>query len=389
MIQNPGASEARRELSIEFNASGRKYFRIWIVNLLLTVLTLGFYLPFAKARRLRYFYANTVVDGHPLAFHGNPWKMFKGYLLMLALLGAYAMIAQFSPWKAFWVLLLLAALWPALWRSSLRFRLCNTSWRGLRFGFAGGLDDVYAAMAPVLLPALFFLGAQAWHFDGVNLDNEAEVARAAVAAAPWLVLPLLLLIALLPYSLARMKTYQQGGLRFAGQVAELAAGPANFYALALRTFVAQLLAAVGAVVIFAIGGVGWALMAGMLGDLSELGAFAILLLLVGWQAWIGAHFAAELQNLVWNATRSQALQVRSQLNALDLTALTVRNLLLTVFSLGMYRPFAVVNSATLRLGSVGLTLQGEVAEWRADAGSVTHSAADEMSGDFFGIDMGL
>ena len=46
------------EHPVAFTASGSEYFRIWIVNLLLIIVTLGLYLPFAKARRLRYFYAN-------------------------------------------------------------------------------------------------------------------------------------------------------------------------------------------------------------------------------------------------------------------------------------------------------------------------------------------
>ena len=53
---------SQRRLTLAFTASGSEYFRIWIVNILLTIVTLGFYLPFAKARRLRYFYANTLID---------------------------------------------------------------------------------------------------------------------------------------------------------------------------------------------------------------------------------------------------------------------------------------------------------------------------------------
>ena len=70
------------------NTSGSEYFRIWVVNLLLTVVTLGLYLPFARARQLRYFHENTLIDGAPLAFHGDPWKMLRGYLIIgAALLG--------------------------------------------------------------------------------------------------------------------------------------------------------------------------------------------------------------------------------------------------------------------------------------------------------------
>ena len=138
-------------LGLTFSASGSEYFRIWVVNLLLIVVTLGFYMPFAKARRLQYFYSNTVLGGQAFSFHGDPWRMLRGYVLMLVLFGGYALSGHFSPWAALFFFLLLAALWPALWRSSMRFRLHNTSWRGLRFGFAGTVADAYRAMLPLFV----------------------------------------------------------------------------------------------------------------------------------------------------------------------------------------------------------------------------------------------
>ena len=66
-----GASAPQRH-PIEFTASGSEYFRIWIVNLLLIVVTLGIYLPWAKVRKLKYFYSNTWVGGDALDFHGEP-----------------------------------------------------------------------------------------------------------------------------------------------------------------------------------------------------------------------------------------------------------------------------------------------------------------------------
>jgi uncharacterized membrane protein YjgN (DUF898 family) len=44
---------AREGIPFEFRATGSEYFRIWIVNLLLTLVTLGVYSPWAKVRRLR------------------------------------------------------------------------------------------------------------------------------------------------------------------------------------------------------------------------------------------------------------------------------------------------------------------------------------------------
>ena len=35
---------------LEFTGSGGEYFRVWIVNLLLSIVTLGFYTPLARRR---------------------------------------------------------------------------------------------------------------------------------------------------------------------------------------------------------------------------------------------------------------------------------------------------------------------------------------------------
>lgn len=148
-------------LRIKFTGSGSEYFRIWIVNLLLMLLTLGIYYPWAKVRRLRYFYGNTLVDDAPLDFHGNPLRMLKGYLLVALLLGLYSVAGHFSAMAGLLAFVIVMAIWPALLKSSMQFRLANTSWRGLRFGFKGSLADAYQAMLPMFVPSLLILGALA------------------------------------------------------------------------------------------------------------------------------------------------------------------------------------------------------------------------------------
>ena len=75
------AAKPRAEsLPVRFTASGSEYFRIWISNLLLTLLTLGLYHPWAKVRKLRYFYGNTWVGDHAFDFHGDPKRMLRGTL---------------------------------------------------------------------------------------------------------------------------------------------------------------------------------------------------------------------------------------------------------------------------------------------------------------------
>src|SRR5436305_11873488 len=51
-----GTQAAPRNLPLSFTGSGSEYFRIWIVNALLSIITLGIYSAWAKVRTLQYFY---------------------------------------------------------------------------------------------------------------------------------------------------------------------------------------------------------------------------------------------------------------------------------------------------------------------------------------------
>ena len=71
---NQTASTTGSEGALPFGFSGTaaEYFGIWIVNLFLTIITLGIYSAWAKVRRLRYFYGNTWLDGHNFEYHARP-----------------------------------------------------------------------------------------------------------------------------------------------------------------------------------------------------------------------------------------------------------------------------------------------------------------------------
>ena len=91
------SSPPPRRLEIRFTGSGSEYFRIWAVNLLLILLSAGLYLPFAKMRRIRYLYANTLIDGEALAFHGDANKMFRVFVQHAVITVIYTFAGSFSP----------------------------------------------------------------------------------------------------------------------------------------------------------------------------------------------------------------------------------------------------------------------------------------------------
>lgn len=109
-------------------------------------------------RRLRYFYSHTLVGHEPLDFQGNPQRMLRGTVLVVVLLALYSVAGNFSPVAGLIALVLVADIAPALVRTAMRFRMSNTSWRGLRFRFVGSMQGVYTAVLPLYLPAILIVG---------------------------------------------------------------------------------------------------------------------------------------------------------------------------------------------------------------------------------------
>lgn len=382
------AAPVSRTFDVRFTGSGSEYFRIWAVNLLLILVTLGLYLPFAKARRIRYFYANTLVDGQALGFHGDPWKMFRGFLLLVLLMAAYSGAGHLSPTAALVAFLILCAVWPALWRASLQFRLGNTSWRGLRMRFEGSLAGAYLACAPSYVPAIALVG-------GVALMGGDPKAMEAAGFTPAMAIYMtgaLCLMLLSPWSLALFKRYQHNGYRIAGQHARVKLSVAEVYLLALKTVGMALLPMILVLILGAVA----ALMAqrgGRLGGGGPASAVLVMLpLLLTYLllfAIVMPYGATRMQNLAWNGTRSEALGFRSALKFRSLFVLTLKNWLLTALTLGLYRPFAAVATARLRLEAVSIGCDEDPADWVAVAGAGHADATGDIAGDFFGIDMGL
>ena len=67
---------------IKFKGQAGEYFGIWIVNLLLTVITIGIYGAWAKVRTKKYFSSNTEIDGHSFGYHATGWQILKGRILV-------------------------------------------------------------------------------------------------------------------------------------------------------------------------------------------------------------------------------------------------------------------------------------------------------------------
>jgi uncharacterized membrane protein YjgN (DUF898 family) len=131
-----------------FLGNGMDLFKIQLVNFILTLVTLGFYYPWAKAKKLQYLYSNSTLEEHPFAFTGTGKEMFKGFIKAIILfIIAYTVFAVliFSNHSVIGLLffyLFLLLILPFAIHGSYRYRMSKTVWKGIRFGYSGDLKEL-------------------------------------------------------------------------------------------------------------------------------------------------------------------------------------------------------------------------------------------------------
>ncbi len=142
---------ALRDLTTDYAGRGAPMFRLALKTGALTVLTLGFYRFWMKARIRRYYWSAIRPGGHPLEFVGRPTEMLTGFLTAVVFLAFYIgvvnlilMFFSFSVFKgeAPAYLLSFIGLVPMFFFAHYRARryiLARTRWRGIRFALEPGV----------------------------------------------------------------------------------------------------------------------------------------------------------------------------------------------------------------------------------------------------------
>lgn len=324
----------QQEHTLEFTGDGREYFRIWIVNLLLTILTLGIYSAWAKVRRLQYFYRNTRLAGTGFDYHGTPVAILKGRLIAFGLFVVYGVAGELNPFLGIAILLLIMTAMPWLIVRSLRFKLHNSSYRGLRFAFAGSDGAAYRVF--LLFP----------------------------------VLTLLTLYLLAPFTHQRIKQYQHRNSLFGDTFFNFEASAGSFYGIYLR--------ALGMMI-------GVSILAG-LAAAAGLPFFLALLPIV--MLFVTAYLAVRLPNLIWSSTGLGEHTFYSRMEIKPYVWISFTNLLGIIFTLGLFVPFAAVRMMRYKLTCMGMVAQGDLAEFVAGQAQ-TSSATGEETAEMFDVDISL
>jgi uncharacterized membrane protein YjgN (DUF898 family) len=341
---------------IRFTGRGTEYFDIWIVNLLLTIITLGIYSSWAKVRRLHYFYRHTEVAGSTFDFHGQPLRMFYGRLIALGMVLLYSYSIRLHSMVTLLVLILLALVLPWLLRNSLRFRLYNTSWRGTRFHFKGTLAGAYR---------VFLLNG---------------------------ILTVFTLYLLTPFAHQRLKAYQHDNSWFGRTRCSFHASVGRFYMLYLL-LLAAIIAVFAVIGLTGIFGIFTSIFSARNGEHVDPTAF-IRTIFIAYAAAIligvsiGPAFHALINNLIWNNTRIGEHRLECRMSPYRLAWITISNTVLLAITLGLFTPWAAVRLARYQLQSVTLLPVSDLQEF-VDAEPERLGAVGEEAATAFDFDISL
>lgn len=296
-----------KAMNFEFSGDGKEYFKIWIVNILLSIVTLGIYSAWAKVRDKQYFYGNTTLDGASFEYTAKPLTILKGRLIAFAIVGLFFFIAGLLPPTGqiiaygIWFLVFIF-LMPWVIVKGLQFNAYHSRYRNISFGFDGTYGGAFKA---------FIL----WPMAGI-------------------------IFIFLPFSWHRQNHYFVNNSRYGTQSFEFTATTNNYFRIL------GMMIAVGlglGIAVMVLGGiVGW-IASAVFGSVA-VAAITGLLYLVFYIAMY-AYFKTSINNLLYNSTLLKEHSFVSDYDVVSYTKLLVSNAIGILLTLGLFTPWALVRTA--------------------------------------------
>jgi len=377
--------------AFSFEGKGEEFFKIWIVNVLLTILTLGIYSAWAKVRTQRYFYGNTYLDDANFEYHATPLQILKGRLIAVGALIIYIMLSNLFPVAGlvFLMIIMLASPW-AIW-SALRFNAKVSSYRQVKFAFAGELKKAYKYL--LVVPAVPVLSLFALAGVGYWMDAPEEAVNILFAVGAMSV------YLMVPYVQALFKHYQINNSRYGQGEFQAEIKPSFYYLTYLKLFGLSLVA------YFVIAGIFFATIAGGAGmqALSTADAESMpmamlmagplmmlpFILIIAIGIWTKAYLQARLRNYTLGRTSlDEDISFQSSVSTWKLFSIQITNLLLMMFTFGFAYPWTKVRLARYSAESTAVQMPANISQYASEQQKKTSALGEEM-GEAFDVDADL
>ncbi|HID31633.1 MAG TPA: DUF898 domain-containing protein [Desulfobacterales bacterium] len=321
-------------IPFEFKGTGSEYFKIWLVNVILSILTLGIYSPWAKVRRKQYFYGSTHIQGSSFEYLADPVKILKGRAMIVGFFVINSIVSDIVPIVGSILALAIVVIFPWLVVRSLAFNARNSALRNIRFGFEG------------------------------------TVGQAAKVYILWPILAAFTLGILSPYAYFRQKKFIVENSSYGTTNFRFTATAREYYWLFFSALMTMVL---GFVVVAAFG---------------FLFPPAAFLLGIAAYLYLFAFFSVKTTNLLYNSSQLARHRLQATLRIKEYISLVVVNAVATALTLGVFYPWAKVRTLRYKLEHVTIVASGDLDSFIAKEQKQVSALGEEMS-DFLDFDFGI
>jgi uncharacterized membrane protein YjgN (DUF898 family) len=346
----------------EFRGNAGEYFGIWIVNILLTIVTLGIYSAWAKVRRMRYFRGNTYLDGHSFDYHARGLQIFLGRFIVFIVISIINVITTVYPLLGIATPFLFLAVLPLFVVRSLRFNARITSYRNIRFDFTGNAWGAFRFIILGSLVSVLSLGilapfASRWVnryvFDNLRYGDRAFETDPKIGALyrGWVLPALMVVIGLLIAVVLAWVFIAPFALQMMGEMDKL-----------------QEEERIGVTI---------------------LAVYAVLIPLLLIFGLAGFVYRVAVRNIVLNSTLFDGIHpLYSDLSRAGYFWVFISNFVVTLLTLGLMRPWAACREARYLASHSGVIPKGDIGEIMASiqaSGSAISAEYMDMEGMDFGF----
>ncbi|MEJ5063318.1 DUF898 family protein [Erwinia sp. MYb375] len=389
-MENNTSNQQRH--AVLFHGRSGEYFSIWLVNALLTMITLGIYSAWATVRRRRYFYGNTEIAGDRFDYHARPIDILKGRIIVFVGLVLFFILSSLMPGIAPVFVLAFFALIPWIVIRSWRYNALMSSFRGVRFNYLCRVGRAYWTMflCPVLLVLALYLVVGAVGFLAANSGSISAGLTVGILAFVLLLAGLAAVqgtVAALNHDLY-INNMSYGSLPFKAALSKKA-----FIKMVLISFLIMLpfLIIAGMLIGSLFVSIFYAVAMGMtdpemMNNLMAgnfLNIFLTFLILLFGGLVSSAYLVVAQRNYVFGQTQlGEKLRLKSTMSTGSFLGLTLTNTLIVIFTLGLGTPIAEVRLARYIANSTALEGDISLLDVQAHHDTAGTAVAEEVVSAF-------
>ncbi|MBP2169546.1 uncharacterized membrane protein YjgN (DUF898 family) [Erwinia toletana] len=389
-------SPAQRH-AVLFHGKSGEYFSIWLVNALLTIVTLGIYSAWATVRRRRYFYGNTEIAGDRFDYHARPVDILKGRIIVIVGMMAFFILAAVMPTISLLFMLAFLALIPWIVIRSWRYNALMSSYRGVRFNYHCRIGRAYWTMylCPVLLVLALYLLLTLVGLTAAGAGNITTMLVIGLLTFVMLIVGLSVIqgiVAALNHDLY-VNNMAFGDLPFKANLSKktyIKMVLVSFLIMAPFLIVAGLLiSSLFTSLFFAVayGGDPEMMNNLLLGNIASL-LLTFVVLIFGGLISAGWLMVAQRNYLFKQTTLGDNIQLKSDLQTMPFLLLMLTNTLIVIFTLGFGTPVAEIRMA--RYLAKCTALEGDMALLNVHAHQQSaHTAVAEEVAQAFDLNVGI